>query len=686
MKLKLLVLTCIMLGITAIRPHAEGTVETAGIEFDFNQDGITDRKDWDELSAWVRDYRMEDEDGEYFSKQEVPATIGLMISEYYGNRQTEDYGIDVSSLAEYYLPSVGDSTIAKSQGVFSSCWAFSAMSSVESNLLRRRNGTAGMIAENTSPFEPANASDEINLSEFYHAYMHMVPKEEGPQKGEGASPVHTEESNIQFSFNGFGGASQNLLTSWTGPLTEEQEPYEPMRMQEEGVNSYGLRNPEADKTAVPAAHIQQFVYLDAPNVIHVDRKKEQYVTTDYDPEAISRLKQAVITYGAVMLEYGSDSSMPTESGNGEYYNYSNWAQYYDEEKLKLNHMVSIVGWDDRYPKENFKADLNSLPQGDGAFLIKNSWGSYDTNYETYGDQLDVKLAEAEGTENEAITNRRMNYGIKDENGHGTGYFWLSYYDRSMTGACALSADDGQDGFDYDNIYQYDFAVQMSIDPVSLPTDNEETKIANIFTAQQDEQLSAVSVYAPAAGAQAEIRIIKIREPGNLSSENYESAMDVSLKEKGFHTVALETPVSLKEGETFAVIERVVTEHEGKKLSWLNLENIVKPSLQTDANVGECRLNVVSNPGESYAYVKSADGYAWTDIETLNQETDASKVFAFGNAFIKAYTIDAEHVTPTQTASSGPFSTQKAIGWTIIAGCIAYYVLSKKRRTEHASSE
>ena len=681
MKPKLLVLTCIVLGMTTVCPHAEGTVETAGIEFDFNQDGITDRKDWDELSAWVKTYRMEEGDTEYFAKQEVPATIGMMIDEYYENRQKEAYGIDVSSVPEYYLPSVGDSTIAKSQGVFSSCWAFSAMSSVESNLLRRRNGTAGMIVKNAGQFEPANASDDVNLSEFYHAYMHMVPREEGPQKGEGASPTDTEEPNVQFSFNGFGGANQNLLTSWTGPLTEEQEPYEPMREEAEGVSPYGLRNPEEDRTAVPAAHIQQFVYLDAPNIIHVDRKKEQYVTTDYDPEAISRLKQALITYGALMLEYGSDSSMPTESGNGEYYNYANWAQYYDEEKLKLNHMVSIVGWDDRYPKENFKADLNSLPEGDGAFLIKNSWGSYDTNYETYGDQLDVKLAEAEGTENEAITNRRMNYGIKDENGHGTGYFWLSYYDRSITGACALSADDGQDGFDYDNIYQYDFAVQMSIDPVSLPTDNEETKTANIFTAQKDEQLSAVSVYAPAAGAQAEIRIIKINETNDLSSEDYVSAMDVTLKEKGFHTVMLETPVSLKEGETFAVIERVVTDQEGKHLSWLNLENIVRPSLQTDDNIGECRLKVVSNPGESFAYVKTAEGYAWTDIETLNRETDASEVFEFGNAFIKAYTIDAEHVTPAKTESSGPSSTQKAVGWSIIAGCVLYYIVKKSGKLQ-----
>ena len=684
MKSKLLVLSCIMLGITVIRPHAEGTVETAGIEFDFNQDGITDRRDWDELSAWVKTYRMEEGDTEYFAKQEVPATIGMMIDESYGNRQKETYGIDVSSMPEYYLPSAGDSTVTKSQGPLSTCWAFAAMSSLESNLLRKRNGTSGMPVKQAAQFEPSNASDAVDLSEFYHAYMHMVPQEDGPQKGEGAAPLHAEEPNVQFSFHGFGEANQNLLTGWTGPLREEEEPYEPMREEEEGVSPYGLRNPEADKTAVPAAHVQEFVYLDAPNIIRVDLKKERYVSEGYDPDAVTRLKQALIRYGTVMLGYGTDSTIPSETGMGEYYNYDHWAQYYDEETVKLNHMVSIIGWNDNYPKENFLADKNSMPEGDGAFLIKNSWGSYATNYETYGDQLDEKLKDAEGTENEAITNRRYNYGIPDEDGKGTGYFWLSYYDRSMVSACALSADDAQDGFDYDNIYQNDFAVQLTIEPMSLPTDNEETSVANIFTAEKNEQLSAVSVYAPAAGAQVKIRIVRVsEEEPDLSGDELLTEQTVSFMEKGFHTAALDKPVRLEEGERFAVIECIVTEHNGKRISWLNLENILKPSLQTTDNIGECRLKTVSNPGESYAYVKAENGYVWTDIETLNIETDASEVFEFGNAMIKVYTTDE---AMTKQITEGPSQTQKAVGWMIIAGCIAYYVLSKKRRTEHASSE
>ena len=42
------------------------------------------------------------------------------------------------------------------------------------------------------------------------------------------------------------------------------------------------------------------------------------------------------------------------------------------------HAIAIVGWDDNYSKENFKAINGVLPENDGAWLVKNSWGDYNT--------------------------------------------------------------------------------------------------------------------------------------------------------------------------------------------------------------------------------------------------------------------------------------------------------------------
>ena len=52
---------------------------------------------------------------------------------------------------------------------------------------------------------------------------------------------------------------------------------------------------------------------------------------------------------------------------------------------------TVVGWDDAYPASNFTGDAGQ-PPGDGAFLVRNSWGS------GWGED---------------------------------GYFWVSYYDRSF---------------------------------------------------------------------------------------------------------------------------------------------------------------------------------------------------------------------------------------------------------------
>jgi multiple sugar transport system permease protein len=60
-------------------------------------------------------------------------------------------------------------------------------------------------------------------------------------------------------------------------------------------------------------------------------------------------------------------------------NYEHWCQYDDSTDLCMNHMVTVVGWDDNFPKENFKTGKGGMPSQNGAFLIKNSWGNYDTN-------------------------------------------------------------------------------------------------------------------------------------------------------------------------------------------------------------------------------------------------------------------------------------------------------------------
>lgn len=92
--------------------------------------------------------------------------------------------------------------------------------------------------------------------------------------------------------------------------------------------------------------------------------------------------------------YENGSVATTFSFNDNFYDFNNCSYYFSEKLTSANsngHIVSLVGWDDNFSKENF-SNRTEKPKKDGAWLAKNSWGNYN------------KLG---------------------------GYFWLSYEDKSF---------------------------------------------------------------------------------------------------------------------------------------------------------------------------------------------------------------------------------------------------------------
>ncbi len=139
------------------------------------------------------------------------------------------------------------------------------------------------------------------------------------------------------------------LTSWRGPVLEEDDPY--------GDGLY-------DTLAQPVKHVQEVQIIESKNL-----------------EAI---KKAVFLYGGV--ESSLYTSMNDHDNSSIYYNNVTSAYCYNGNK-KPNHDIVIIGWDDDYSKDNFSVETN----GNGAFICMNSWGTefgdnglfyvsyYDTN-------------------------------------------------------------------------------------------------------------------------------------------------------------------------------------------------------------------------------------------------------------------------------------------------------------------
>jgi C1A family cysteine protease len=254
---------------------------------------------------------------------------------------------------------------------------------------------------------------------------------------------------------------------WDGPVLERDDPYP-----RKGRSPEGLR---------PVRHVQEV--LDLP-----DR------TTPLDNGA---LKWAVSTFGGV------DAAMAFVAG---YRNSATNAYYSTRAGLVLGHRVTCVGWDDGFPAARF----NVVPPGNGAFLIKNSWGT------DWGDG---------------------------------GYFWISYYDANF-GQDMVVFNGAERAGNYDAIYQYD-ALGWSR---SLGFGSDTAWFANRFRCAGSGKIRAVSFYTPVPGSSYEVRVAgRVVDAG---AARVVAAGTLTLG--GYHTVRLRTPVAVSTGTVFVVAVKLTS--------------------------------------------------------------------------------------------------------------------------------
>ena len=133
-----------------------------------------------------------------------------------------------------------------------------------------------------------------------------------------------------------------------------------------------------------------------------DKKTDPAKATGYDPGAVAAIKNCLMKIGPVYVEVCYRGAEPEEKGGiNKYENWEYGSMYYPmwTDDTMASHAVTIVGWDDHYSRELFG---ENTPPGDGAFLIKNSFGKM-------GD--DSKAGE--------------------QSLFREGYLWLSYYDATI---------------------------------------------------------------------------------------------------------------------------------------------------------------------------------------------------------------------------------------------------------------
>jgi C1A family cysteine protease len=375
-----------------------------------------------------------------------------------------------------YQTPVGD------QNPYGVCWAFAGNAAFEANLM-------------------LNGAPALDLSELHMCYSTWMG-----YSGENAA------QGLRLTPSDGGGrytVSAYLMrgTDLSGAVFEYQDPFSAVR------DSYIVTDGDylmpARDFSVTASKPKSAV---AGNILFL---------TDYgkvaDPAVI---KEGLLRYGAVAVSmyWDGESAAHVAPGDTLCFNNARASYYYggdarySDGSLMTNHVVTIVGWDDTYSRENF----NTTPPGDGAWRVKNSWG------QDWGDG---------------------------------GYFWLSYWDTN--GPQEAFCFDGGSSYDpAERTYERDYLFQGSTIGYSGP---DSAAFAKVFTAEETSGLPvAVKVFLPQP-CLAEADLVVGFDAG--ARYTFTCNGSVTAEYPGWYTIPLDfrgagAPVVLEKGDCFAAVVRV----------------------------------------------------------------------------------------------------------------------------------
>ena len=615
---------------------------------------------------------------------------------------------DVALSAQAKLPSrfdlreTGVVTPVKSQDPFGTCWAFGGIAAAESSLL----SDAGTTFAKT----PLDLSERHLAWYAVHPITEAEnPSQAGEglhiEVGEDDS-----ETDLTYNYGGYPIFVTTLFSSGAGPVTEEAFPYRGNagilesdyylerkdKLVEKLLESLRDQNPDED-----ASTLEELAESEAKAYIEDTQKYDYYareddwtipaldkdgysnrdvfcgytlrdgnVLPDYairgkksddeplgewlgvNEDSVRAMKQEMLNGRAVSITYCADVSLPGEAENGEYLNLDTWSQYtFDDDDP--NHTVCAVGWDDDFPASNFTHTVYEMdedgnthadpersalttPPGNGAWIVKNSWGS-----ET--DAIKGGYTAADGSKHDA---NKFTWGAKSAAGEATGYFYLSYYDKSLCFPETMDFDDDLDQAGTFYAMQYDY-LPAELDFWELRSyDNIAT--ANVFTSEATGRLSSVSTRTFEENTRVTFEVVRLGKGAtNPEDGKVVTTFSKNFPYAGFHRVTLTQPIGLKKGERFSIVVRQSTvDGDGRPVFGVDAASaITRESLQANDEDDSAYGVAVVNPGESYLEL-GKNWVDWADYQKTD-EFKKSAVVEYGdevyetcvdNFAIKAYLV------------------------------------------------
>ncbi len=509
-------------------------------------------------------------------------------------------------------------TPVKDQSPFGTCWAFGSISTLETAVLNELGMTYEEAVTTGGAIQALTDLSEKHLAWF--TYQGVPASVDPSQAGEGMIIKDLElEPAEAYNKGGYDIYSTAFLANCGGPATEEAFPYE---------GKTGLRAweyTEAHKQEIIDDMIRDGYSPEEAeknyNVLleNYKRSNEPAYEDDWTLDPNSYMVDSPITiengnflpspimmdedYNYLGLDVSSVEAVKRELYSGhsvtmgychstEFYNTETCAEYCPD-RMWGNHIVSIVGWDDNFKKENFKVDSfeydDVLPEGDGAWIVKNSWGHYH-DYDP--DEEDGELQPSQ-------------WGVND-----SGYFYLSYYDRSIRGLESVDISLDLEGNTKETVHQYDYCILDSYDGSESKS---KVSTANVFKTKGNERITALATRSHAQNSRIKMDVYLLNEnPTDPMDGRLLTTVNESFLCKGYHRVNLDEAVYVPASSSYSVIVTEMILYNDKGVTYIKGEDVaVCPTEEGYEDIQDLveYKRIVVNPGESFFY---ENGY-WTDL-------------------------------------------------------------------------
>lgn len=356
-----------------------------------------------------------------------------------------------SSVDKGYVTSI------KNQRSWGTCWAFAACAAMESYALSH-----GLV----------ESPEDVDFSEYALAYLTNSDDMYMDVTGD---YTYTSNEYIGFDSGGNDEYAFKTLTKWAGIYNDDNQMY---------------------ANSVSTGVVEEYI-PDEDNIDFV--LTGQYYINSTDREQV---KAAIMENGAVTGSYYSYSYY---SSNNDLYNYN-----YEFEGT--NHAITVVGWDDNLDKNLFTmtdaSGVTHTPENNGAWLIKNSWGTYTGN---------------------------------------NGYCWISYEDYGFNSGNVTIYEISPKSY-YDNIYQYDGATLF----LASTWGRDFASIYEIDGATS-QTLDAVSFATTSVNLGYTVKIYKNSDGNILDAGELLASKSGTVTYEGYYTVPMDETITLNPGESISVI-------------------------------------------------------------------------------------------------------------------------------------